>query len=72
MLFFGGTDSLFEHLGEACSLEDIVAQDKACRVAADEISADGECLCESVRRWLLGIGELDSIVGAIAQEMSLF
>ena len=48
LLFFCRTYSLFDHLGEARTMEDIIAKYKACRIVSDEILADGEGLCESI------------------------
>ncbi len=49
-------------------MEDVVAEDKACGVIADEVPADDECLCEAVGRWLFGVGEPDSVVAAVAKQ----
>ena len=40
--------ALLEQTGEACSVEDVVAQYKAYIVIANELFSDNECLCQSV------------------------
>ena len=61
-------DSLTEDILKACAMEDIVAEDKADAVVADELAADDEGLRQSVRRWLLGILEPYTQVAAVAEQ----
>ena len=68
VLFFSGFNCVFENFGETCTVEDIVAEDEAGRVIADEVLADDECLCESVGRGLFGVGEVDSVVTAVTEK----
>ena len=49
-------------------MEDIVSQDHADAVIADEFLADDEGLREAVRRRLLGVCEADAVVRAVAQQ----
>ena len=59
---------LLKHSLEAVALEDVVAQDKAGAVVANEVGADGEGLRQPVGRWLLSIGEVHAVVAAVAQQ----
>ena len=49
-------------------MEDVVAEDQADRIAADELPADDECLGQAVGRGLFGIGEAHAVIAAVAQE----
>ena len=49
-------------------MENIVAQDHAYAVAADEGLTDDESLRKTVGRRLLGIGKIDLVVGTVAQK----
>ena len=64
----GVRHGLLEQVFESGTVEDIVAQDHADRVAADEFFSDDESLCQAVGRRLFGIAETDAIVGAVAQQ----
>ena len=67
-LALGGSNCRFQHRGKAGAVEDIVAQDEADGVVADEVFADEEGLREAIRGGLLGVFEVDAVVGAVAQE----
>ena len=67
-ILFDRADRLPEHSREARSVEDIVAQDKAHRIPADELLTDQECLSQTVRGGLFGILQTDSIIRAVAQQ----
>ena len=49
-------------------MENIVAEHEADAVVADKLAADDESLGEAVGRGLLGIAEVDSIVGSVAEQ----
>ncbi len=49
-------------------MEDIIAKDEASGVIADEILAYYEGLGESIGGWLLCVGEVYAVVGAISEE----
>ena len=68
VLFFGGAHRLQQEVGEAHAVEDVIAQDQADAVVADEVLPDEEGLCEAVGARLLGVGETDAVVGAVAQQ----
>ena len=51
----GVSDRLFQQVGKAGAVEDIVPQHKTARIIPDKLPADNECLRESVRRRLLRI-----------------
>ena len=61
-------DGITEQSGEAAAVEDVVAQHEAGAVVADELLADDEGLREAVGGGLLGVFEVDAVVGAVAQE----
>ena len=48
LLFIGCSNSLFEHLCETITLEDIITQHKASGIIANEVLANGKCLCEAI------------------------
>jgi len=58
-------------LGEMLAVEDVVAEDQAHRVVADEFLADQEGLGQAVRRGLLGIAEADPELAAVAQQVAV-
>ncbi len=49
-------------------MEDVVAEDEASGVIAYEVFADNESLGESIRGWLLCVGEMDAIISAISKK----
>ncbi len=57
-----------KQVGEAHTVEDVVAEDQAGAVVADEVLSDEEGLRQAVRRGLLGVGEADAVVRAVAQQ----
>ena len=67
-IFIGRTHRFFKHACEACTMENIVAKNKACTVVAYKICANGKCLCKAIGRGLLGILETHAIVAAITQQ----
>ena len=64
----GILDSLTQGLREGHAVEDIVAEYEAYRVAADEVLADEEGLCQPLGARLLCIGEVHAVVATIAEE----
>lgn len=61
-------DGAAEVPAEAVAEEDVVAEHEGTGLARDEVLADDEGLGEAVRRGLLGVGERDAEVGAVAQQ----
>jgi hypothetical protein len=55
-------------LGQAVSVEDIVAQDQRDAIRADEFPSDDEGIGEAARAILGGIGEGEAKLRAVAQE----
>ena len=53
---------------EAVAVEDVVAQHERARLAGDEVLADGEGLGQAVGAGLLGVGEVDAVARAVAEE----
>ena len=53
---------------KAVAVEDVVAEHEGARLAGDEPLADGECLCEAVRRGLLGVGEVHAVARAVPEQ----
>ena len=53
---------------EAVAVEDVVAEHQRARLAGDELLADGEGLCEAVRRGLLGVGEVHAVARAVPEQ----
>ncbi len=53
---------------QAVAVEDVVAEHQGARLAGDEVLADGEGLREAVRRGLLGVGEVDAVARAVAEQ----
>ena len=66
--FFGGAHRLQQEIGEAHAVENVVAKDQAGAVVSDELLPDEEGLREAVGAGLLGVGEADAVVGAVAQQ----
>ncbi len=58
------------HLGQAVAVEDVVAEDQRAGLVADEIRPDHEGLGEPVRRGLLGVGQLQAPLRAVAEEVA--
>ena len=67
-IFLRIVDGLQQQIPEAGAVEDVVAQDHADGVVADELLADDKGLCQAVGRGLLRIGELHAVVGSVAQQ----
>ena len=67
-VFFGG--SLFQGLGKRLAVENIVAQDQADVVVADELFADDECLRQAVGAGLFGVADGDAEIAAVAEQSS--
>ena len=59
---------LLQQLDEAVAVDDVVAEDHADAVVADEVLADEEGLGEAVRGGLLGVREADAVVGAVPEQ----
>ena len=53
---------------EILTVEDIVTEDEGSGVGADEVFADDEGLGEPIGGWLGGVLEIDSPLGAVAEE----
>src|SRR5205085_10642975 len=49
-------------------IEDVVAENEAARVVADEVAADEKCLRESARIGLRGVCEIESPLRAVAEQ----
>ena len=69
-ILLGCADCLAKKTREARAVEDIVPQNQTHGVVADEVRADKECLCKTVRGRLLGIRDTNTVVGAVAQKTS--
>ena len=67
-MIFDQCDGVPEHSGKAGTVEDIVSQHHAHIVFSDEFLTYYECLCQTVRRRLLGIFETDSELAAVLQK----
>ena len=59
-----------EGFGEVVAVEDVVAEDEAAALAGEEVFADEECLGETVGRGLDGVGEGESPLGAVAEQLA--
>ena len=57
-----------EDLGEAVAVEDVIAQDHGAAVVANELFAQNEGLCQTVRRGLNFILQMDAVLAAITQQ----
>ena len=68
VVFFGCADGFAEEAGESVAVEDVVAKYEAGGVVPYEFLAYDEGLCESVRRGLLGILKVHTIIGAVSEE----
>ncbi|MCY1309041.1 hypothetical protein D9M70_590960 [compost metagenome] len=53
---------------EAGTVEQIVAEDECDFLVADELCADRECLCETIRGELLREGERDPELGPVTEQ----
>ena len=67
-ILLGRADRLPKHAREARAVEDVVAQDEAHRVFADEFLADQKCLGQAVRGRLFRVLQADSIIRAVAKQ----
>ncbi|MCY1429248.1 hypothetical protein D9M71_451580 [compost metagenome] len=61
-----GTQQLF---AEALAVEDVVAQDQADRIVANEFFTDQEGLGQPIRRRLFGVAQFDTELAAVAQQL---
>ena len=50
-------------------MKNVVTKHETCRVIANELFTDYECLSQSIRRRLLRIRESDPIIAAVAEKM---
>ena len=64
----GVLDGARQVAGQAVAVEDVVAEHQGARLAGDELLADGEGLRKSVRRGLLGVGEVHAVARAVAEQ----
>ena len=53
---------------QAVAVEDVVAEHQGARLAGDELLADGEGLRKSVRRGLLGVGQVHAVARAVPEQ----
>ena len=53
---------------QAVAVEDVVAEHEGARLAGDELLADGEGLRKSVRRGLLGVGQVHAVARAVPEQ----
>jgi len=63
------TRGALQLLGEVLAVEDVVAEDQAYRIVADELFTDQEGLGQAVRRRLFGVTEVDPELAAVAQQV---
>ena len=68
LVLLGILHRILQQRGEAVAVEDVVAQDEAGAIVADELLPDDEGLRQTVGTGLLGILETHAVVGAVAQE----
>ena len=66
--FPGVFHRLLQQLDKAVAVENVVAEDHADAVVADEVLADEEGLGEAVRGGLLGVREADAVIGAVPEQ----
>ena len=64
----GVLDGARQVAGQSVAVEDVVAEHQGARLASDELLADGEGLRKSVRRGLLGVGEVHAVARAVAEQ----
>lgn len=64
----GVLDGARQVAGQAVAVEDVVAQHQGARLSADEVLADGEGLCQAVRRGLLRVGEVHAVARAVPEQ----
>ncbi len=57
-------------VGEVLAVKDVVTQDQAARILTDELFADDERLCQTVRCRLFSISQLNTVLAAIAQQFT--
>ena len=55
-------------LRKPVAVEDVVAQHQGAGIAVDEVLADDEGLRQAVGAGLFGVGQLDAVLGAVAQK----
>jgi len=67
-ILLGRADRLPKHAREACAVEDVVAQDEAHRVFADEFLADKERLGQAVRGRLFRVLQAETVIRAVAKQ----
>src|SRR5438874_260414 len=56
-----------QRFGEAVTIEDVVAENEAARIVADELGADQKCLRQTARLRLLGVAEANPPLRAVAK-----
>lgn len=64
----GVLDGARQVAAEAVAVEDVVAEHERARLAGDEVLADGEGLGQAVGARLLGVGEVDAVARAVAEQ----
>ncbi|MNJ67131.1 hypothetical protein D3C77_632740 [compost metagenome] len=59
-----------QFVGEVLAVEDVIAQDEAARVFANELFANDEGLCQAIRAWLFGVSQLYAILATVTQQLA--
>ncbi|MNN05757.1 hypothetical protein D3C81_1185270 [compost metagenome] len=62
----GGT----EFVREVLTVKNVIPQDEAAWIFADEFLTYDECLRKTIRAWLFRVGKLDAIKAAITQQLA--
>ena len=62
---------LLQDLAEAMAEEEIVAEDESGRLPAQEVAADDEGLRQALGPRLLGIGDVEAPLPAVAQRLAI-
>ncbi|MNI29947.1 hypothetical protein D3C73_837760 [compost metagenome] len=62
---------MFQLVAEVLAVENVIAEDQAHRIVADELFADEEGLGQAIWRRLLGIAEMYAELAAITQQVAV-
>lgn len=61
-------DGFLQVAAEAVAVEDVVAEHQGARLTGDEVFSDSEGLGQAVGARLLGVGEVDAVARAVAEQ----
>ena len=67
-IIFCRINSSLKHACKTTSVENVITKHKASRIVANEFFSNDKCLCKSVRRRLLCVFEMHSVIRSITKQ----